>query len=240
MANYANIDSFVAGLETRTNNIGISKVGAEDINFGEAVVGYKGDKKLYKFRIDGGKLVMSADFVASNSIVVMVNGVATTAVVYATSHANTATLVMNAIKALVGVECVLNSSDSTNRTYLIRTKGATAVVSVAVTLGASQATGTFTGSAASFLRGIASFQQIEGGKYASKTVVDAVERGGIAVPVAGAISCNMPAYLNTSGVFATSGTAVSGAMFDSNTTGAGLAELVLNGPVALSAIADSF
>jgi len=226
----------VAGI----NDAGIYDVGIEDINFGEAVVGYKGDKKLYKFRLDGGELVMSADFVASNSIIVTVNGVATTAVVYASSHADTAALVVDAIKALAGVECVLDTSDTTNRTYLIRTKGATAVVSIAVTLGASQATGAFTASAASFLRGVASFQQIEGGKYAAKTVVDAVERGGIAVPVSGAVSSNMPAYLNASGVFATSGTAVSGAIFDSSTTGAGLAELVLNGPVALSAIAGSF
>jgi hypothetical protein len=228
MAEYGNIEAGVAGFQTRTNNSIISKVGFEEIQFGQVMVGYKGDNKVYKFRLDAGKLVFAGDLVTSNSVIVTVNGVATTAVVFATSHANTMGLLVNAIKALTGVEAVLDTTDATSRTILVRTKGAALTMSAAVTLGGSQTTASATYLAGGFFKGIAHFVQIEGGEYPAKTVVGIVERGSLFVPTVGAVSANMPAFVNASGVFSTSGTAIPGAIYDSNTSGAGRVDLDIN------------
>ena len=246
MTAYANIDSGVAGLQTRTDNSVISNVTVEDINFGQAVVGFEGDDRAFKFRLDGSKLVFSGDLITSNSTIITLNGIATTATVFATDHLTTITAIVNKLKALTnvafpfGVEAVLDSADTNNRTILIRTKGAACVATGAVTLGGSQATVTPTTFAGGYLKGIALFTQIEDGKYSANTVVGAVEHGGLMVPVSVAVKSNTAAYLASDGTFAVSGTAISSAMYDSSTTGAGLANLIIQGPVALSVNSDKF
>lgn len=247
MTAYGNIDSGVAGLQTRTDNSVISKVTVEDINFGQAVVGFEGDDRAFKFRLDGAKLVFSADLVTSNSTIVTVNTIATAATVFATDHLTTMNAIIAKIKALpvsasnpYGVEAVLDSADANNRTILIRTKGKAISASGAVTLGGSQATVTPTTFAGGYLKGVAKFDQIEGGKYLANSVANIVERGGIKVPVSVAVNSNTGAFLASDGTFAASGTSISGAMYDSTTSGAGLADLILNGPVALSTNSDKF
>jgi hypothetical protein len=156
-------------------------------------------------------------------------------------------LLVNAIKAIpvsaanpFGVEAVLDTTDATSRTILIRTKGATITTNATVTLGAGQASDTSTYSASGYFKGVAMFVQLEGGLFVAKKSMSAIERGRVMVPTAGSVNANMPAFVNDSGVFATSGTALSGCIFDSNTSGAGLAELVVNGQVAMSSISGSF
>lgn len=110
----------------------------ETMTPGMPAFGYTGsDKKIWKLKADVSKLVFSADLSASNSTVVTVNSVAASAVVYATSHAATIAAVVNAIKALAGVEAVLDSTDVNSRTILIRTKGLTITASGAVTGGSA-------------------------------------------------------------------------------------------------------
>jgi len=90
-------------------------------------------------------LVFDGDFVASNSIVITVNGVATAPVVFAVDHDNTMDLVLAAIKGLSSVASAsLDTEDVNNRTFIIKVTDAPAVVTEAVTGGAGQATGTAT------------------------------------------------------------------------------------------------
>lgn len=88
-----------------------------------------------------GIITFSADFVASNSIAVTVNGVAITPVVYATSHAATFAALIAAIDGLSSCSC---TGDATARTLLIKPTDSDAdpVITCTVTLGASQATAT--------------------------------------------------------------------------------------------------
>jgi len=85
-------------------------------------------------------LVFDADFEASNSIIITVNGVATTATVYASSHADTGAAVLAKILALSTVA----SATFSVRTFVIKVIDAPAVVTEAITGGSSQPTGTAT------------------------------------------------------------------------------------------------
>ncbi len=141
MSAYGDMNQGVAGLVQGT--LGLTpktKTGCvqETMTAGTPVFGYpnSGDK-VWKLKADVSKLVLGSDLSASNSTVITVNGVATTAVVYATSHAATIAAVVDAIKALAGVEAVLDTTDVNSRTILIRTKGATATASGAVTGGSA-------------------------------------------------------------------------------------------------------
>ena len=138
MAAYGNMDNGVAGLVVGTYPKADTGIAQESMTAGTPVFGYtNSDNKVWKLKQDVSKLVFSADLSSSNSTVVTVNGVASAAVVYATSHIATITAVVNAIKALSGVEAVLDPADANNRTILIRTKGATSTASGAVTGGSA-------------------------------------------------------------------------------------------------------
>ena len=86
-------------------------------------------------------ITYSADFVASNSIALAVNGVSITPVVYATSHAVTFAALIAAVEALSSCSC---TGDATARTLTIipTDQDIDPVVTSQVTLGASQATAT--------------------------------------------------------------------------------------------------
>lgn len=178
---------------------------------GDLVFTYKGESKAYGYLADTAKAVYSADFVASNSIAFSVNGTAITPVVYATSHAATMTALINAIKALTGVEAILDSTDSNGRTILIRVKGATAAVTSTVTLGASQATMSATYASGQLFRGVV--------KYATRVPTAVSGTGTIAIgeevstarltdiwaASASGLVRGQLAYITTGGVFGTSG-----------------------------------
>lgn len=139
-------------------------------------------------------LVFDADFVASNSIVITVNGEATAAVVYATSHDNTMNLVLAAIRGLSTVaSATLDSTDSDNRTFIIKVIDAPAVVTEAITGGSSQATGTATKSLdVTSLMGIVEHSHaLEGGLPGSTTPVQYPANGVANILRRGAIYVHM-------------------------------------------------
>lgn len=178
---------------------------------GDLVFTYKGGTKAYGYLADTAKTVFSADFVASNTINGTVNGVAIAQVTYGTSHAATMTALINAIKALTGVECVLDSTDSNGRTILTRTQGATITVDFTVAAGGSQATDTNTYASGQLFRGVV--------KYATRVPTTIGGSGlipaGEDVPVArltdiwaasasGLVSGQL-VYVTTAGLFGASG-----------------------------------
>ena len=219
--------------------------GASTLKPGDLVFRYKGDTVAYGYLADTAKAVYSADFVASNSIAFAVNGVSITPVVYATSHAATMTALINAIKALSGVEAVLDSTDGTGRTILIRTKGATATVSSTVTLGGSQATMSATYASGQLFNGVAKWATrvpatIGGsGTFAQYEEIPVVFLADIYAAATGLVAGGK-ALITTAGVFGTSGIDVGvravGA-YDSVAVGANVRLPVL--PVAMT-YGDSF
>lgn len=65
------------------------------------------------------KLVFSGDLVASNTINGKIRGLSIAQVTYASSHANTMSLIIAAINALPGVSASLDTTDTNSRTILI-------------------------------------------------------------------------------------------------------------------------
>ena len=250
MTAYGNIDAGVAGLQQGFDNVVVSKTAAETIKFGAPAMQYKGDDKVYNYRLDTAKVVFNADFVTSNSIAFSVNGVAITPVVFATSTAATAALLVNAIKALAvgganpqGVEAVIDTTDATNRTILVRSRGAAITTLSTVTLGASQATATYTYSCGAILRGLAMFDQKEysgAGQYNQYEQVNVVERGAISVLTNAAVNAGMPVYLNSSGVWDVSGQAVSSAFYDQTLAAAGVVVVRAQLASTFSYVANAF
>lgn len=225
MGAYDYMDEAVAGLLDGLDNQIEGRRAVKDlagIEFGYPVFGYVADTKgAYAFKKDVGKIVFDADFVTSNSILITVNGVSAGAVVFATDHDTTADLVVAAVAALAGVECVLDSADATNRTFLIRVKGATAVVTEAVTLGATQADGTITYDTGQVFLGICCKTQNAPGLYEQYDAVNIVVDGRVWAQSGSAASNLDPVYVADSGKVANAGEAI-GANFKSNVAAAGL------------------
>jgi len=162
MGAYGTIDNAIRGLQYGLNGRKESYACKEilGIEFGDAVFGYVGEVVgAYKFYNDTSKLVFDGDFVASNVITITVNSVAAADVTFATDHDTTAALVVAAVAALDGVECVLDSTDTDNRTFLIQVKGKTAVVAEAITGGSGQVTGTPTYGSSQVFLGVALLSQ---------------------------------------------------------------------------------
>jgi hypothetical protein len=89
------------------------------------------------------KTVMSADYVASNSIVYTVNGTAVTAVPFNTNQSTTMDDLKTQIETdITDAVVTIDTTDANTRTLYIDINGALATVSVAVTAGASQPTAT--------------------------------------------------------------------------------------------------
>lgn len=214
------------------------------VPFGYGVVGDPGDtKKVQLPSNDVATLVFDGDFVASNSIVITVNDVATDAVVFATDQDTTAEAVRAAIEGLSTVKsATLTDTGGDNRTFRIESVDDTAItVSEAITGGAGQATGTVTYSTDNILRGIAAKshreQDADGTvEYKDGDAVNVVRQGQLWVPVTVAVTADDTAYIIASGADAGKFTNVStnniatGGKFRSSTTGAGLAKTDINLP----------
>ena len=227
MGAYGFPDSALLGL-TNSNAYDVQgfAAGVSTIKPGDLVFSYKGDAVAYGYLADTAKTVFSADFVASNTINGTINGVAIAQVTYATSHANTMTLLINAVKALAGVECVLDSTDANGRTILIRTKGAAITVDFTVAAGASQAVDTNTYASGQLFRGVAKYatrvpNTIGGsGTYAVGEEVPVVRIADIWAASASGLTKGAIAYITTAGVFGTSGVDVGArAVGDYDSTG---------------------
>lgn len=169
---YGSYQAGLAGQAASNDNTYDTFRASEAFTPGYPVFGYKATaginhpKRAYKYKKDTGKLVASGDLVTSNSTIVTVNGVASAAVVFATDHATTMATLVNAIKAIPvsaanpnGVEAVLDSTDASGRTILIRTQGAAATVSAATTLGAGQATWSATYASGQIFLGVVTIDQ---------------------------------------------------------------------------------
>lgn len=230
MAAYGNQENAFAGLLYGLDNEIDTFIAQEDIEYGLPGFGYQGEEsKLYNYYLDTAKVVWDADFVTSNSIVVTVNGVAIDPVVFDTDHDTTIAAVVNAVNALAGVECVLDTTDTDSRTILVRTKGATATVTEAVTLGGSQADGTITTGSGQVFVGIVTATQKEGAlQYDDGEEVNVLRDGKAFCTSSTAAEANSIAYLSATGDFANSGTDI-GTRFRTNLSAAGLAVVQVDG-----------
>lgn len=209
---------------------------AQDIEFGYPVFSYVGEKKAYNYVTDTAKLVYSADFVSLNSIAVTVDGVAITPVVYSTNQLTTINLLKDAIDALTDVECVRDTTDTNNRTLLIRKKGESFTVSSTVTLGASQATASATYASTQVFVGLAlrTIKPYAGtAKYAAQDEVNVLERGKLWAESSTAAKANVAAYVGSTGKVANSGVAIN-CVFRGNLSGAGLVPVEVNGQTAFT------
>lgn len=255
MSAYNTLDKGVAGLKSGLDSRVKSMVVKEEngIDYGYPVFGYLADaSSAYRYHNNRAKVAFDADFVASNSIVITVDGTAVTAVVYATSHAATMTALLAQIEAdITGATCTLDSTDVNGRTFFIEIQDdGDRVVSEAITGGGSQATGTITYDTTMIFQGFALFTQKESpvkydldgnvidaaaAKYAYKDSINVMVNGWIYVVTAAAVEANAAAYVVATGAnegkcddLSTSNVALSGVMFDETVSAAGIALVRVN------------
>ncbi len=210
MGDYDVMDEAIAGLKYGIDSRiegGWACAESDGISFGMPVFGYIGDEEYaYNYHLDVGKIVFDADFVTLNEIVINVNGEDAATVTYATSHDNTMNLLVAAVSALDGVECVLDADDGDNRTLLIQVKGDDAVVTETVTLGGSQPTGTITYGSSQVYLGMSMFVQKSAATsdgeamYDQFDAVNVIVEGWVYANSVGTCKANNEAY-----VYATAG-----------------------------------
>ncbi|MGD8707085.1 MAG: hypothetical protein PVI88_00190 [Nitrosopumilaceae archaeon] len=234
MAAYGTIDEAIRGLKYGLGPDGRIEGGwackeADGIEFGDPVFGYVGDNiSCYKFKNDVGKIVFDADFEASNVITITVNSVAAADVTFTTDHDTTAGLVVDAINALTGVKAVLDSTDTDNRTFLIQTKGQTAVVAEAVTGGSGQPDGTITYGSSQVFLGVALFSQNQPKLYEQYDAVNVMADGELWVEPVATVYAGQAGYVDNAatdiGEFSNAGVEINGT-YRSNATSGNLARL---------------
>lgn len=215
--------------------------------------GIQGPKRAYKYHKDTAKIVLSTALIAANSTIVTVNGVASAAVVYGTSHAATIAAVVNAIKAIPastanpnGVEAVLDSTDTNSLTILVRTQGVDNTTSAATTLGSTQPTWTVTSASGQVFLGIAVLQPLVPstiggtGSYVVGDIVGVCVDGELFAEAVTGSYGNGKAYIDAStGKFGPSGED-SGARFRESIISANIAKVrISTAPYAMT-YADRF
>ena len=216
MAAYGFPDTALRGvIDSNHNEIDSLTAAVATLQPGALVFSYNDESKAYPYCLDTAKTVFSADFVTSNTINGTVDGVAISQVTFATSHANTGTLLLAALNALAGVEAILDTTDGTSRTFLIRKKGvASFVVDFTVAAGASQATDSSTYASGQKFRGVAKYATrvpttIGGsGSFASGEEIAVARLCDIWAASASGLGKGDKAYITTAGLFGTSGTDV--------------------------------
>ena len=246
MTAYGNIDHAVSGLPYGLITDIISRTAAETITFGQPVFGYKDDStKAYGYKKDTAKIVLSTALIASNSVIVTVDGAATTATVFATDHATTMAAIIAKLNALTGVEAILDNADATNLTLIIRKRGiASFVASFAVTLGASQPTDTVSYGTGQVYLGISTFTQKVGGNYVAGDLVNIARQGQVMAACASGAKAQGPVYLTAAGLptSAESGNqAVDGSFFATNESeNPGFAVIVIDHSPVIMPFGDKF
>jgi len=252
MAEYGEMEVAISGLKYGLGGKveSFSCKESDGISFGMPVFGYVGDaSSAYRYSNDVGKLAFDADFEASNVITITVNGIAAGDVTFTGTHDATSDLVVAAVAALSGVECVLDSTDATNKTFLIRTKGETAVVTEAITGGSGQATGTVTAHSGQVFVGVAMSTQKSASLdvatnqgYEYQDTINVVSDGELYVDVVETVEAQNEAYVDIAGagigVFSNAGVAVN-ARYRGNADAAGLARLQVRGQTEMT-YASSF
>lgn len=137
-----------------------SKLAQNAIPFGRAVV--SGDNKQVQVRLpmkNKTTLSVSADLIASNSTIVTVNGVATTATVYGTSHVATMEAIRVKIAALAGVLSATYAGSG--RDIVIVGDNVVVTASAVTTLGSSQPTWSEAQTTNDIIRGLSLHQHVE-------------------------------------------------------------------------------
>jgi hypothetical protein len=222
----------------------------QQIKFGRAVfVGSNpgsGVKNAFKSK---ASVTYSADFIASNSIPMAINGVAITPIVYATSHAATFTALIAAIDALDGVSAVAGAG----REIIISVDNATSNITISdssVSGGSSQPTLTIAYSSSDLFEGIAVLRHgqptVNGGddKYEIDDVVNVLTKGDIWIEAVASVNYGDSVYIyndksnpSNQGQFTNSSSGnilVSGAKFVSAASGStnspALARIEINQP----------
>ncbi len=128
------------------------------IPFGSGVVwGISNPKTVRAPRLNSGLVTISTDLIAANSTIVTVNGVSTTATVYAGSHNDTMAAILVKVLALSTV----TGGSTTGDTMTIVTGDLDAAITWATTLGSSQPTVTYAYTSADVFAGLAQFEQRE-------------------------------------------------------------------------------
>lgn len=243
MSAYNNMNASFAGMKADGN--GFSRVTSypayEEIEFGAPVFGYRGTEdtdavsKIYK---DTSKLVFDADFVASNSIVITLDGTALDPVVFDTDHDTTIAAVVAAIAA-AGYDAKLDASDTDSRTIYIKKNYTDITVAEAVTGGTSQPNGTITYESQMVFKGVALHThkytaETGDGDYQQYDTVSVLEYGIIWVLTSGAVTSDVSAYVEDSGTdknkFTETATEADvNCVFRSTRSDAGLAEVEVKG-----------
>lgn len=211
MTAYNDMNPGVAGLiQSRAPKVSTG-IAQESMTAGLPVFSYTGSgDKVWKLKADVSSLLLSADLSASNSTVITVNGVASAAVVYATSHTATMDAIVNAVKAIPGVEAVRDSSNA--RTILIRTKGLTATASGVVSGGSAVTVTPTNGLFGQVFRGILALEHVvpttQGGSatFVQYDAVPVAASCEMWVQAAAGVDSNEKAYVDAAtGAFAASG-----------------------------------
>lgn len=226
------ISGQVATLEDKTIK---TRVAIQSIEFGSAVVaGANAGTEVKNIKKSKASITYSADFVASNSIPMTVNGASITPVVYASSHSATFSALISAINALDGVSAVAG----TGREILITIDGALENITLSsydVSGGASQPTTTISYSSVDSFEGVAVVRHgqplvINGDdKYNLNDAVNVLTKGVVWVKTVASVAYGDSVYVyndksnpSNQGQFTNSSSgnlAVSGAKFASSASG---------------------
>jgi hypothetical protein len=218
-----------------------SFIADEAIPFGRGVSGDAGDVTGIQLpKNDVSTSTFDIAFEASNVINLKINGTAIAPVTYASSNANTYTLLAAACLLVTGVTRA--TVDASAKTLVVECDGVTTVISnVVVTGGTNQAVATITNGSDDVFRGIALHQHNEKAittgiaQYELKDAVSVLRKGKVWVETGVAVTADDPAYVDFSGGIGkftnvSTNNLTTGGKFRSTVSGAGLAQLELNLP----------
>lgn len=250
MTAYGEMDTALAGLPF--GNINALKdiesfIAAETIEFGRPVFTYDGEDensgKCYSFYNDSATIVYDADFAATHTATITVNGVSTAAVPFNTDHDTTMDDIVAAIIGLTvpntTVEATLDSADANNRTIHIRTKGV-ANTTTEVTGGTTPPDGTVTSTTGQIYIGISRQVHYDTANYVSGDSVSVMAKGKIWVDNTTAAVSNNAAYIDDStGQFKNTAGLDVGALYRKDLAAAGIALVETFGQTRLG-VADKF
>lgn len=252
MPEYQNIDPKIAGLKqglgSRVRSLNVKEIAG--IAFGLPVFGYEGNENdIFKYHNNQAQIVWDADFVTSNLIDIVVDGVAVTQVPFNTDQATTIQDVCDQIEAdITGAVCVRTDTGGDDRTITITIEdGVDRVVTEVVTAGASQATGTITVASTQIFVGFTMITHIEAAAktdldgnvvtaatafYAFKSVANIMIDGWLSAVTGAAVSSYKDAYVVATGVqqgnitdVSASNVLLSGVTFVETVAAAGLANI---------------
>lgn len=206
-----------------------------EVPFGRGVGSESGSSYVNVPKKDVALIALSTALIASNSTIVTINGNATTATVYATSHNATMNAIKAKIEALAGVTSVTLTDATNNLEFTVETEGVVISAAAAVTLGDSQPTVTVTLSSDDIFRGIAIHTHNQNGKYIANDAVNVLRQGVVWVETGVAVNEDEDAYVDLAGGIGkftnvSSGNLATGGKFRSTVGSAGLAKVNINLP----------